>query len=88
VRRGIDAGEIADLINATLEVQDALAASGRVVVGSRADFASTGIGVGIRDGLPLPDISTVDAIRRLLSSALSIALPDPRAGGGHQCDLS
>ena len=81
VRRRIDAGEIADVIIATPEVLDALAASARVVAGSRADFARTGIGVGIRDGLPLPDISSIDAIRRLLASAPSIALPDPRAGG-------
>jgi molybdate transport system substrate-binding protein len=81
VRRRIEAGEAADVVVATPAVLDALVAVGKIVPGSRIDFATTGVGVGIKDGLPKPDISTVDAIRKLVTDAPSIALPDPKAGG-------
>ena len=81
VRRRVEAGEAAEIIVATPEVLDALAKAGKVAAGSRIDFARTGVGIGIKDGLPKPDISTVDAVKALVANAPSIALPDPKAGG-------
>jgi molybdate transport system substrate-binding protein len=81
VRGRIERGEAADVVVATPDVLTALTAAGRIVPGTRIDFATTGVGVGIRDGLAKPDISTVDAIKKLVADAPSIALPDPRAGG-------
>jgi molybdate transport system substrate-binding protein len=81
VLRRIGAGEPADVVVATPQVLDTLTASGKIVPGTRVDFATTGVGVGIKDGLPMPDISTVDAIKKLVMEAPSIALPDPKAGG-------
>ena len=81
VRRKIEAGEAADVIVATPDVLDTLVKSGKVAPGTRIDFATTGVGVGVRDGLPRPDISTVDAIKKLVADAPAIALPDPKAGG-------
>jgi molybdate transport system substrate-binding protein len=40
-----------------------------------------GIGVIVREGAPLPDISTVDAVRTMLLAARSIVHPDPAGGG-------
>ncbi len=81
VRKRITEGEIVEVVVATPDVLNALAAAGKVVAGSRIDFATTGVGVGIKEGLPKPDISTVDAIKKLVAEAPSIALPDPKAGG-------
>jgi molybdate transport system substrate-binding protein len=49
--------------------------------GSRIDLARVGIGVVVRAGAPLPDISTADALRKTLLAAHSIAHPDPLGGG-------
>jgi molybdate transport system substrate-binding protein len=49
--------------------------------GSRIDLARVGIGVVVRQGAPLPDISTADAVRKTLLAARSIAHPDPLGGG-------
>src|SRR5262249_59835257 len=38
-------------------------------------------GVIVREGAPLPDISTVDAVRRMLLAARSIVHSDPAGGG-------
>lgn len=81
VRRRIEGGEAADVVVATPDVLTALERAGKVVPGTRIDFATTGVGVGIKDGLPKPAITTVDDIRKLVTEAPSIALPDPKAGG-------
>lgn len=81
VRRRVEAGEQAAVIVATPDVLDALTAAGRVVPGTRTDFARTGVGVGVKDGMPKPDISSVDAFKRFLVAAPTIAMPDPKAGG-------
>jgi len=48
--------------------------------GSRTDIGRTGMGVGVRDGAPQPDISSVDAFKRALLEAKSIVYVDPASG--------
>jgi molybdate transport system substrate-binding protein len=55
--------------------------SGALRPGSMIDLARVGIGVVVKEGAPLPDISTVDALKKALVSAKSIAHPDPKGGG-------
>ncbi|MGL4285157.1 MAG: molybdate ABC transporter substrate-binding protein [Phreatobacter sp.] len=81
VQRRVEAGEAADVIVATPAVINALAAKGLIRAGSRTDLARTGIGVAVREGAPIPDISSVEAIERLLKSAATIAYVDPASGG-------
>jgi molybdate transport system substrate-binding protein len=70
-----------DVAVLTPEAIDGLAKEGKVVAGSRVDLAKTGVGVVVRAGTPLPDISTVEAFKRTLLSAKSVAYIDPAAGG-------
>jgi molybdate transport system substrate-binding protein len=70
-----------DVAVLTPEAIDALAQEGKVVRGSRADLAKTGVGVVVKAGAPLPDISTVEAFKRALLAAKSVAYIDPKAGG-------
>jgi molybdate transport system substrate-binding protein len=69
----IKGGETADVVILTGPALDELAKQGSVVQGSRADLASTGIGVCVRRGAPRPDISTLDAFKRALLDAKSVA---------------
>jgi molybdate transport system substrate-binding protein len=55
-------------------------ASGNVVAGSQTPLANVSIGVAVRKGAPKPDISTSDAVKRMLLAAKSIAYPDPANG--------
>jgi molybdate transport system substrate-binding protein len=40
-----------------------------------------GIGVAVKEGAAAPDISTVDAFKRMLATAKSVAYIDPNSGG-------
>jgi molybdate transport system substrate-binding protein len=78
----IESGEESfDVAVLTPDAIDRLIKDGKVVAGSRADLAKTGVGVVVRAGAPLPDISSVDAFKRTLMAAKSVAYIDPAAGG-------
>ena len=55
-------------------------ASGNVIASSASTIASFVVGVCVRKGAPKPDISTPDAVKRLLLGAKAITYPDPAAG--------
>lgn len=76
----IAAGERADVIIATVEVLTDLEKHGKVVPGSRAALAEIGVGVAVRAGAPVPDISTPEAFKRALLEAKSIVYVDPTKG--------
>jgi len=59
---------------------DEALASGNVVVSSGRTIASFVEAVCVKKGAPKPDISSADAIRRLLLGAKSIDYSDPAAG--------
>jgi molybdate transport system substrate-binding protein len=78
----IESGEGSfDVAVLTPDAIDGLIKDGKVVAGSRADLAKTGVGVVVRAGTPLPDIGSVDAFKRSLLAAKSVAYIDPAAGG-------
>jgi molybdate transport system substrate-binding protein len=70
-----------DIVVLPVPAMEALEKMGTLRPGSRIDLARVGIGVVVREGAPLRDISTVDALRKLLLDARSIAHPDPLGGG-------
>jgi molybdate transport system substrate-binding protein len=74
-------GEAFDLVVVTPGVVEDLTGKGKVAAGGRVNVARVGVGVGVKDGAPLPDISSVDALRRALLAAKSVAYIDPASGG-------
>jgi molybdate transport system substrate-binding protein len=74
-------GEAFDLVVVTPGVIDDLTGKGKVAAGTRAVVARVGVGVAVKDGAPLPDISSVDALKRTLLAAKSVAYIDPASGG-------
>jgi molybdate transport system substrate-binding protein len=76
-----DGTESFDVAILTPEAIGGLVTEGKVVSGSRADLARTGIGVVVKEGAPRPDVGTVEAFKRTLLAAKSVAYIDPKAGG-------
>lgn len=81
VERRIQAGEPCDVAILNPPVLDSLIGQGRVVAGTRVVLGRSGIGVGAREGAPVPDISTVAAFTRMLLDASSVAYPGEGASG-------
>jgi molybdate transport system substrate-binding protein len=77
----IEDGEAFDAAVITPAVIDDLAKTGKIVAGSRMDVAKVGVGVAVKEGAPLPDIKTVEAFKRTLLAAKSVAYIDPASGG-------
>jgi molybdate transport system substrate-binding protein len=55
-------------------------ASGHVVANSETPLAIVQVGVAVRTGAPKPDISTADAVKRLLLGAKAISYPNAASG--------
>jgi molybdate transport system substrate-binding protein len=73
-------GEPADVLIMVGYALGDMITQGKVVAGSRADLARSGIGVAVRAGAPKPDISSVDALKHALIAAKSIAYSDSASG--------
>jgi len=69
----LERGETADVVIVADEALEQLIKDGRVLAGSRVPLARSSIGMVVRAGAPKPDIRTVDALRRTLLEASSIA---------------
>lgn len=73
-------GVAADVVILSREGLAELIAAGRIVPGSDADLARVPLGVSVRSGSPLPDVGTVEAFKRALLSAKTIAVPASTSG--------
>src|SRR6266849_17465 len=79
--KAIEGGEAFDLTILAPPQIEALIRQGKIAADSRAVLARSGIGVMVRGGAPKPDISTVDAFKRTLLGAKSIAFPPEGQSG-------
>ena len=61
-------------------------ASGNVVASTATPLATVFVGVAVRQGAPKPDISTPEAVKRMLLAAKSISYPN--AAGGAAAGVS
>jgi molybdate transport system substrate-binding protein len=83
IRQRIEAGEAFDVVIITSEAVAALIDAGRLSRSTHAALARSGIGVGIREGAPKPDIRTPDALRRTLLNATALTYAGDGASRVH-----
>ena len=81
LRERLEGGEAADLVILSESAIAALDKTGMFVPGSITDLGRTVTGVVIREGAPIPDISTPEAFKQALLAARTVAYTDPKAGG-------
>ena len=74
-------GEAADVVIVTGLQNDQLQKEGRLLAGSRAEFAKGGYSALVKTNAARPDLATVDAFKHTMLAAKSIALGDPAGGG-------
>ena len=81
IREKMSGAERPDAVVLPVPAIDALDKTGKLRPDSRLVLARVGIGIVVREGAPLPDISTPDAVRKTMLAARSIAHTDPHGGG-------
>jgi molybdate transport system substrate-binding protein len=86
-RKKILSGQPFDVAVLNPPVLDDLIKRGRIVADTRSVLGRAGMGVAIREGAPLPDISSVEAFKRTLLSARAVAYPGEGASGKYFVSL-
>jgi molybdate transport system substrate-binding protein len=75
-------GDTADVVTVSPAQIEELQKQGKLIAGSGVEIARVGYTAFVKKGAPKPDLSSVDALKRTLLAAKSIALGDPAGGGG------
>jgi molybdate transport system substrate-binding protein len=73
-------GEEADVVILDGAAADELVKRGLARAGSKVELAKSMVGMVVREGAPKPDIASVDAFRKTLLAAKSIAYSDSGSG--------
>ena len=80
ITKRISGGEVVDIVLIAAPNIDKLISEGKLVTGSRADVAKSGVGVAVRTGLPKPDISSGEALKKAVLAAKSVAYSSGPSG--------
>ena len=81
LQKKLAAGESADVLVLGQPAMAKMEREGCFVAGTRTDVARVSIGVAVREGAPVPDISTAEAFATALRAARGIAFTDASVGG-------
>jgi molybdate transport system substrate-binding protein len=76
----LERGEAIDVVIMAGPALAELIKQGEVRAGSRVDLVQSHIGMAVKAGAPKPDITTVEALKRTLLSAKSLAYSDSASG--------
>ena len=76
----LERGEAIDVVIMAGPALANLIEQGKVKADSRVDLVQSRIGMAVKAGAPKPDISTIDALKRTLLEAKSIAYSDSASG--------
>lgn len=85
--RRIRGGETADMVILGSGAMDELVKEGRISAGSRRALARCGVGIAVRAGARRPEIGSVEALKRVLLEAKSVAYTQDGASGMHFAGL-
>jgi molybdate transport system substrate-binding protein len=80
IRQRLGGGENPDVVLAPPAVLDELAKAGRVDAQARVNVGRVGVGVAVRHGAPVPDVSDADALKRAALEAESLVYNQASTG--------
>lgn len=80
IRDRVGGSEACDVAIVQKPAMEALLRDGRIAPGSIVTLARSGVAAAVRKGAPKPVIDSVEAFKRALLAARSVAYPDPALG--------
>lgn len=81
VKKLLAEGQKADIVIGTTAAIREMEEAGSLLQGTRVEIGSTESGICVRQGAPVPDISTREKLRDLLLRARAVAYSNPAVGG-------
>lgn len=72
IAKRIASGDVFDVVISPPAAIEQFAKAGKVGTGDRVNVGKVGLGIAVRPGAPVPDISSVDAVRRSVLEADSL----------------
>ena len=76
----VQAGEAFDVVILASDAIDKLIAAGHLQPGSRVDLVRSGVAAAVREGAPLPDLGSEEAVRSAVLAARSISFSTGPSG--------
>lgn len=83
LKRRIASGEAFDIVIPGPELIDELVSQSKIAVETRAAFGRTGVALAVRKGMPKPDISTPENLKRALLAAKAVGHSKEGQSGVH-----
>ena len=83
VKKSIEAGERFDVTMITTEAIEDLAKQGKLAGDTKMPIGRSQLGIGIKSGVPKPDIRTVDGLKKALREVKSVTYPQDGASRGY-----
>src|SRR5262245_15149226 len=83
VKKIIEAGERFDVTMITTEAIEDLVKQGKLAGDTKMSIGRSELGIGIKSGVPKPDIKTVGALKKALLDVKSITYPQDGASRGY-----
>jgi molybdate transport system substrate-binding protein len=80
IMQRMTAGERYDLVMISSSELEELTRQGKIVSGSRADLAKSGIGIAVRAGAPRPDVGSSAALKQALLAAKTVGYTSGPSG--------
>ena len=81
VIKRLEAKEPVDVVLTSAAGIAQLIGAGLADAATQTEIARVGLGIAVREGLPLPDVGTAAAVRATLLSATRVSFIDPQGGG-------
>jgi molybdate transport system substrate-binding protein len=73
-------GVVADVVIMSREGLSELVAAGKIAPGTDVDLAKTPLGIAVRTGAARPEVSTIDAFKRVVTTAKLVVAPASTSG--------
>jgi molybdate transport system substrate-binding protein len=80
IEKKVAAGDEIDVVILTKPRADKLVREAKIVGGTETTLARAQLGLATKKGAAKPDISSVEAVKKALLNAKSVAYPDPASG--------
>ncbi len=80
LQQKLAAGEIPDVLIAISPAIATAEQQGKLMPGSAVEVGRTSIGIAVKEGAPVPDVSTAQKLRQAVLNARSLVYSDPKSG--------